>query len=267
MPKSSSICPAVSIQFRLVTKWRTDGRTHDDSKYRASITSGGKKFHQVVTIPLCSCCNTTKTIFLHQQFRSLSRSSAEIYLSHRGCRGRSLQCDAPLPCFDNLYSLTGIRNRQQTRGKQTELTWLVLLVSCHQQGHAGSKTLHRLNPPVLNWRCRLTQVDLYNGRKTVVVVVGQCDLECMLPLLQLFVCGNDKRPCDCVRGPDWALGRCVCVPVCLGISLQQRSNEPTFGLRYILHVGYNHCRHCNHLKISSITMWTHVHYSSENSIL
>jgi len=24
---------------------------------------------------------------------------------------------------------------------------------------------------VLNWRCRLTQVDLYNGRKTVVVVV------------------------------------------------------------------------------------------------
>ena len=46
----------------------------------------------------------------------------------------------------------------------------------------------------------------------------------------------------------------VCVPVCLGISLQQRSNEPTFGLRYILHVGYNHCRHRNHLKISSITM-------------
>jgi len=27
------------------------------------------------------------------------------------------------------------------------------------------------NPPVLNWRCRLTQVDLYKGRKTVVVVV------------------------------------------------------------------------------------------------
>jgi len=26
-------------------------------------------------------------------------------------------------------------------------------------------TLHQQNPPVLNWRCRLTQVDLYNGRK------------------------------------------------------------------------------------------------------
>ena len=34
----------------------------------------------------------------------------------------------------------------------------------------GSKTLHQQNPlPVLNWRCRLTQTDLYNGRKTVVV--------------------------------------------------------------------------------------------------
>ena len=37
---------------------------------------------------------------------------------------------------------------------------------CRQQGHAGSKTLQQRNPPVLNWRCRLTQVDLYNGRKT-----------------------------------------------------------------------------------------------------
>jgi len=34
-----------------------------------------------------------------------------------------------------------------------------------QQGHAGSKTLHQQNPPVLNWRCRPTQADLYNGRK------------------------------------------------------------------------------------------------------
>jgi len=31
--------------------------------------------------------------------------------------------------------------------------------------------LHQQNPPVLNWRCRLTQVDLNNGRKTVVVFV------------------------------------------------------------------------------------------------
>jgi len=42
--------------------------------------------------------------------------------------------------------------------------------NCRHQGHAGSKTLHQQNPPVLHWRCWLTQVDLYNGRKTVVVV-------------------------------------------------------------------------------------------------
>ena len=33
------------------------------------------------------------------------------------------------------------------------------------------KHLHQQNPPVLNWRCQLTQVDLYNGHKMVVVVV------------------------------------------------------------------------------------------------
>ena len=42
---------------------------------------------------------------------------------------------------------------------------------CCQQGPASSKTLHQQNPPVLNWRCQLTQVDLYNGRKMVVMVV------------------------------------------------------------------------------------------------
>ena len=34
----------------------------------------------------------------------------------------------------------------------------------------ASKTAPK-NPPVLNWRCQLTQVDLYNGRKTVLVCV------------------------------------------------------------------------------------------------
>ena len=34
------------------------------------------------------------------------------------------------------------------------------------------KTLHEQNHPILNWRCiRLAQVDTYNGRETIVVVV------------------------------------------------------------------------------------------------
>ena len=40
-----------------------------------------------------------------------------------------------------------------------------------QQGHAGSKTLHQQHPPVLNRRCRLTQVDMYNGCKTCWLLV------------------------------------------------------------------------------------------------
>ena len=30
----------------------------------------------------------------------------------------------------------------------------------------GSKSLHQQNPPVLNWSCRLTQVNLYSGCKS-----------------------------------------------------------------------------------------------------
>ena len=43
--------------------------------------------------------------------------------------------------------------------------------SCRQQGHVGSKTVLEQNPPVLNWKCHLMQVILYNGRKMVIVVV------------------------------------------------------------------------------------------------
>jgi len=42
--------------------------------------------------------------------------------------------------------------------------------SCHQQGHAGSKTLLQQNPPVLNWGCWLTQTDLNNGCKRILCV-------------------------------------------------------------------------------------------------
>ena len=37
--------------------------------------------------------------------------------------------------------------------------------------HVGSKSLHQQNPPVLNWRCRLTQADLCNCCKAVVVLL------------------------------------------------------------------------------------------------
>jgi len=46
------------------------------------------------------------------------------------------------------------------------------LLPFHQQERAGSKTWHQQNPPVLNWKCQLTQVDLYSGLETVVVLVA-----------------------------------------------------------------------------------------------
>ena len=37
--------------------------------------------------------------------------------------------------------------------------------------HAGAKILLQQNPPVINWGYQLTPVVLYNGRKTVVVII------------------------------------------------------------------------------------------------
>ena len=45
------------------------------------------------------------------------------------------------------------------------MRWLPSARAC------SSKTLHQENPPVFNWRCRLTQVDLYIRHKTAVVFV------------------------------------------------------------------------------------------------
>ena len=45
------------------------------------------------------------------------------------------------------------------------------IVFCRQQEHAGSKTLRQQNPTVLNWRCQLTQVDLYNQYINNIMVV------------------------------------------------------------------------------------------------
>jgi len=43
-----------------------------------------------------------------------------------------------------------------------------------QQGHAGSKTLHRQNAPVLNWRCQLTQVDMAIKRGWLLLSICYC---------------------------------------------------------------------------------------------
>ena len=57
----------------------------------------------------------------------------------------------------------------QTNVKNIKYT--IFTTERRQQGHVGSKTLHQQNSPVLNWRCRLTQVDLYDRRETVLLLL------------------------------------------------------------------------------------------------
>jgi len=56
--------------------------------------------------------------------------------------------------------------------KVTALRRTLVSASCYQQEHVGSTTLLQQNPPVLNLRCQLTHIVLYNGHKTTVVIVA-----------------------------------------------------------------------------------------------
>jgi len=57
-------------------------------------------------------------------------------------------------------------HRDQLRAQRsvTSMGKLYLLIRMRRLPSAGACG-HQQNPPVLNWRCRLTQVDLYNGCK------------------------------------------------------------------------------------------------------
>ena len=47
---------------------------------------------------------------------------------------------------------------------------LTLLIA-FSKGMQAVNLMHQQYPPVLDWKCWLTQVDLYNGHKTVVCVL------------------------------------------------------------------------------------------------
>jgi len=71
-----------------------------------------------------------------------------------------------------------------------------VLVAVSKGMRAGK--LHQQNPPVLNCRCQLTQVDLYNGRKTLVTVVvyvnkNVCNI-CLKAECKLFQEGGCSVP-------------------------------------------------------------------------
>ena len=50
----------------------------------------------------------------------------------------------------------------ESKGMRVNMNKTKVMISGERQmvWHAGSKTLHQQNPPVVNWRCRLTRVEL-----------------------------------------------------------------------------------------------------------
>ena len=61
----------------------------------------------------------------------------------------------------------------------------VCICGCRQQGNTGSKPLHQQNPPSVNWRCRLAQADLYNGRTMAAAIVVHNHTVSILPCRHL----------------------------------------------------------------------------------
>ena len=61
----------------------------------------------------------------------------------------------------------------------------VCICGCRQQGNTGSKPLHQQNPPSVNWRCRLAQADLYNGRTMSAAIVVHNHIVSTLPCRHL----------------------------------------------------------------------------------
>lgn len=71
------------------------------------------------------------------------------------------------------------------------------------QGYAASKILNEQNPPVSKWLCQLAQVNLYNGHRTVVVVVVHLAHQtvCMqfTNLTRMLVGANHHKSCLCIH--------------------------------------------------------------------
>jgi len=57
--------------------------------------------------------------------------------------------------------------RAEVRGSTRKLQALPVWFQVHF-ADGSRRILYQQNPPVLNWRCQLTLVDLYKGGKTVV---------------------------------------------------------------------------------------------------
>ena len=109
---------------------------------------------------------------------------AIVWQSHRGGEDL-LQFVLIFDCsssFNSTFCLNLFRFSELSPKHPSKLIAIVLFepisdpqfLMCYyitKQGHEGSKTLHQQNTPVLNWMCQLTQVDLYNGHKLVVVVL------------------------------------------------------------------------------------------------
>jgi len=69
--------------------------------------------------------------------------------------------------FRTTWNLNGTETVHMTR-TLASAPWPEC-ITCHQQGHAGSKTSLQQNPPVIHSGCQIKQADLYTDQKQSMV--------------------------------------------------------------------------------------------------
>jgi len=120
-------------------------------------------------IPLFTCAKLCLHKIVCISFVSYNVLIVSIFFFFIQCLHVFLYCISCCLCF--LFVYCSVSNLVLWPKETNKVYLLTFYVGCRQQGHVGSKTLHQQNPPVLNCRCRLMHVDLYNGCKMVTVVV------------------------------------------------------------------------------------------------
>jgi len=104
----------------------------------------------------------------------------------RTCNIRASSLQAPSIIIIHIFNSKLWYGDSVENAVENSSIFSLIRMHCLPSARAGSKTLHQ-HPPVLNWTCQITQVGVYNGCKTLVVVVNSkqkasCNVLCQKKL-------------------------------------------------------------------------------------
>ena len=131
---------------------------------------------------------------------------------------------------------------------------------CCQQGHISSKTLHPQNPPVVNWRCQLTQVDLYSHTHI------HTRLTALWPGLPRWAGTRKVKPIWILLKQEIVSGSDISWAICKSALCSRQIATPAPQHSFFLQTGCPSCRPTNSIKAlynlyngrKTVVVYTHI---------